>query len=54
MIERAIIDKNARIGDGTIIRNAEGVVEADGDGWAIREGVVIVPKNGSLAPGTRV
>jgi glucose-1-phosphate adenylyltransferase len=54
VIERAIIDKNARIGDGTVIRNVEGVVEADGNGYAIREGVVIVPKNGSLPPGTKI
>ncbi len=54
VIERAIIDKNARIGDGSSIRNVEGVVEADGDGYSIREGVVIVAKNGSLPPGTKI
>ena len=54
IIERAIIDKNARIGDGTVIRNVEGIVEADGNGYSIREGVVIVAKNGSLAPGTKI
>ncbi|MGH7855721.1 MAG: sugar phosphate nucleotidyltransferase, partial [Candidatus Binatia bacterium] len=54
VIERAIIDKNARVGDRCVIRNVEGVVEATGDGYAIREGVVIVPKNETLPPGTRV
>jgi len=54
VIERAIIDKNARIGDGSSIRNVEGVVEADGNGYSIREGVVIVAKNGSLPAGTKI
>jgi glucose-1-phosphate adenylyltransferase len=54
VIERAIIDKNARIGDGTTIRNVEGVIEADGDGYSIREGVVIVAKNGTLPAGTKI
>lgn len=53
-IERAIIDKNARIGDGSSIRNVEGVVEAEGKGYAIHEGVVIVAKNEVLPPGTRI
>ncbi len=54
VIERAIIDKNARIGDGSTIRNVEGVVEAEGSGYSIREGVVIVAKNGVLPPGTSI
>jgi glucose-1-phosphate adenylyltransferase len=53
-IQRAIIDKNARIGDGSTIRNVEGVIEAEGDGYSIHEGVVIVAKNGVLPPGTRI
>ncbi|MGH7823140.1 MAG: glucose-1-phosphate adenylyltransferase [Candidatus Binatia bacterium] len=54
VIERAIIDKNARVGDRCVIRNLEGVVEAAGDGYVIREGVLIVAKNEVLPPGTRV
>ena len=54
VIERAIIDKNARIGDGSTIRNVEGVIEAEGDGYSIHEGVVIVAKNGVLPPGTKI
>ena len=54
VIERAIIDKNARIGDGCAIRNVEGVVEAEGRGYSIREGVVIVAKNGVLPAGTAI
>jgi len=54
VVERAIIDKNARIGDGCVIRNAEGVIEAEGAGYSIREGVVIVAKNGVLPAGTKI
>ena len=54
VIEHAIIDKNARVGDGCVVRNAEGVVEAEGTGYVIREGVVIVSKNDLLPAGTKI
>jgi glucose-1-phosphate adenylyltransferase len=54
VVERAIIDKNARIGDGSVIRNAEGVVEAEGPGYSIHDGIVIVAKNVVLPPGTKI
>jgi glucose-1-phosphate adenylyltransferase len=34
--------------------NAAGVQEADGDGYYIRSGVIIVPKDGIIAEGTVV
>ena len=52
MIERAIIDKNARIGEGVVIRNKEDVQRFDGPGYYIRDGIVIVPKNGVIPAGT--
>jgi glucose-1-phosphate adenylyltransferase len=51
-IERAIIDKNARIGAGVVIRNQANVERLDGVGYYIRDGIVIVPKNGVIPPGT--
>lgn len=51
VIENAIIDKNARIGRGVRIVNAERVTEADGDGYFIREGIVCVVKNGVIPDG---
>ena len=51
-ISNAIIDKNARIGRGVRICNERGVQEADGDGWAIRDGIVVVEKNGVVPDGT--
>jgi glucose-1-phosphate adenylyltransferase len=53
-IDRAIVDKNARIGDGCRLVNEQGVQEADGDGWHIRSGIIVVPKNGIVRPGTVV
>ena len=52
MIERAIVDKNARIGRGVRIVNERGAQEKDGDGYFIREGIVIVPKDGVVPDGT--
>ena len=52
IIENAIIDKNARIGRGVRIINEAGIKEKDGDGYFIREGIVIVPKNGVVRDGT--
>lgn len=51
-IERAIIDKNARIAEGVMIRNRDGVQRLDGPGYCIRDGIVIVPKNGVIPAGT--
>jgi glucose-1-phosphate adenylyltransferase len=50
-IDRAIIDKNARIGDGARLVNTSNVDEADGDGYYIRHGIIIVPKGGVIPPG---
>ncbi len=53
-IRNAILDKNARIGDGVNICNEEGMIEADGDGYLIRDGITIVPKNAVIEPGTTI
>ncbi|MEO6875550.1 MAG: glucose-1-phosphate adenylyltransferase [Opitutaceae bacterium] len=54
-VKGAIIDKNARIGDGCVL-NAEG--KADGNyvngAVIIRDGVLVVPKGTTLPPGTVV
>jgi glucose-1-phosphate adenylyltransferase len=51
VIERAIVDKNARVGRGVRIVNAEGAQEKDGVGYYIRDGIVIVPKGGVIPDG---
>jgi len=54
VLDRVIVDKNARIGDGARLTNEAGVAEADGEGYYIRNGVIIVPKDGVVRPGTRI
>ncbi|MGE3273861.1 MAG: glucose-1-phosphate adenylyltransferase [Vicinamibacterales bacterium] len=54
VLDRVIVDKNARIGDGARLLNDAGVQEADGNGYYIRSGIIVVPKGGVVAPGTVV
>lgn len=53
-IRNAIIDKNAHIGDEARIANESGLQVFDGDGYYIRDGIVIVPKGGIIRNGTRI
>jgi glucose-1-phosphate adenylyltransferase len=54
VLDRVIVDKNARIGDDVRLVNEAGVQEADGDGYYIRNGIIIVPKDGVIQAGVRV
>jgi len=54
VLDRVIVDKNARIGDGVRLVNEDRIEHADGAGYYIRSGIVIVPKDGVIPPGTRV
>ncbi len=54
VLDRVIVDKNARIGDGARLVNAAGVTEHDGDGFYIRNGIIIVPKGAVIPPGLTV
>ena len=51
-IERAIIDKNARIGKGVVIRSHEGEPDVDEESYAVRDGIVVIPKNTVIPDGT--
>jgi glucose-1-phosphate adenylyltransferase len=52
VVEGAIVDKNARVGAGVRIVNEAGIKERDGDGYYIRDGIVIVPKGGVVPDGS--
>jgi len=54
VLDRVIVDKNARIGDGARLTNARGVDHVDGNGYYIRGGIIVVPKGGVIAAGTTV
>lgn len=51
-IYRAIVDKNARIGENVKILNKEGTMEGEREGIFIRDGIVIVPKNAIIKDNT--
>ncbi|MDB6067588.1 MAG: glgC [Pedosphaera sp.] len=51
-IENAIIDKNARIGDNVVISPTGKEENLDHPLYFIRDGIVIIPKNGIIPHGT--
>lgn len=51
-IDTAIIDKNARIGDGVIIRPFPQGTDIDTDSYVVRDGIIVIPKSTVLPPGT--
>jgi len=51
VIDRAIIDKNARIADGVVITPEGKAANSDADNYFIRDGIVIVPKNAVIPSG---
>jgi glucose-1-phosphate adenylyltransferase len=53
VLDGVIVDKNARIGDDVQLTNEAGVNEADGPGFVIRDGVIVVHKGGVVPHGTR-
>lgn len=53
-ITRAILDKNARIGDGVVVTSHLGKPNEDGDCYYVRDGIVIIPKNTVVPDGRRI
>jgi len=53
-IKNAIVDFDSRIGDGSKLINANGVQNMDADNYCIRDGIIVVPKNAVIPPGTVV
>ena len=51
VIDRAIIDKNARIGDGVVITPGGKSANLDADNYFIRDGIVVIPKNAIIPAG---
>jgi glucose-1-phosphate adenylyltransferase len=52
VIERAIIDKNARIGENVVITPNGKTSNVDAENYFIRDGVVVVPKNAVIPDGS--
>ncbi|PYK64587.1 MAG: glucose-1-phosphate adenylyltransferase [Verrucomicrobia bacterium] len=51
VIERTIIDKNARIGDGVVISPEGKPAHVDAENYFIRDGIVVIPKNAIIPAG---
>jgi glucose-1-phosphate adenylyltransferase len=53
-IERAIIDKNARIGKRVVIRSHKGDADHHEELYSVRDGIVVIPKNTIIRDGTTI
>jgi glucose-1-phosphate adenylyltransferase len=53
-VRNAIIDKNARIGDGVKLLNIRGLRDERGDQYCVVNGIIVVPKNAVIPDGTVV
>lgn len=53
-ITGAIIDKNARIGHDVVICPYPRGVDLDGEFWVVRDGIVVIPKDAVILPGTYI
>jgi glucose-1-phosphate adenylyltransferase len=51
VIERTIIDKNARIGDGVVISPEGKPAHVDAENYFIRDSIVVIPKNAVIPSG---
>ncbi|MBX6325619.1 MAG: glucose-1-phosphate adenylyltransferase [Chthoniobacterales bacterium] len=51
VIDRTIIDKNARIADGAVITPEGKPPNLDGESYFIRDGIVVIPKNAVIPAG---
>lgn len=53
-ITQAIIDHNARIGNNVVIRGSKRLKDCDGDGYIVRDGIVVVFKDAVIPSNTRI
>jgi glucose-1-phosphate adenylyltransferase len=54
VIERAILDKDCRIGRGVRIVNRRGLQNDEGEHYVIQDGVVVIPKGVVVPDGTAI
>jgi glucose-1-phosphate adenylyltransferase len=52
VIERAILDKDCRIGRHVKIINQKGIENGEGDNFVIRDGIVAIPRGTVVPDGT--
>jgi glucose-1-phosphate adenylyltransferase len=54
VIRNAIVDLNARIGEGVRLVNEKNVQELETENWSIRGGIIVVPRGATIPAGTEV
>jgi glucose-1-phosphate adenylyltransferase len=52
VIERAILDKDTRVGRDVRIVNRQGIIEGEGENFVIRDGIVVIPRGALVPDGT--
>ena len=53
-ITQAIIDHNARIGNNVVIKGSNRLKDYDGEGYAVRDGIVVVLKDAIIPDGAKI
>ncbi len=53
-IEGAIIDKNARLGDGVVIRPFPRGTERTEENWVVQDGIVVIAKDATIPAGMHI
>jgi glucose-1-phosphate adenylyltransferase len=53
-VERAIIDKNVRVGQEVVIRSHKGEPDREEAHYVIRDGIVVIPEDTVIPDGTRI
>ncbi len=53
-IQGAIIDKNASLGAGVVIRPFPQGTDLEREDWVVRDGIVVIPKDTIIRPGTYI
>ena len=54
VLKRVIVDFNARIGDGSRLVNAARIDDAEEESYSIRDGIIVVHRDGVIPPGTEI
>jgi len=53
-LRNAIVDFNARIGDGARLINTRGIEHAEEESYSIRDGIIVVHRDGVIPPGMEI
>ena len=54
VLDKAILDKDCRIGDHVIIRGGDHLEDIDTDTYCVRDGIVVVRKGATIPSGTKI